>query len=128
MMNETQPTISQPAIILQQVGQERARQDAKWGEQSHPDVSPAETGQADWILAEEAEADAARAVNEDNIETGNTNWKDILDEEIHEAYVEAHKGDQLALRNELIQSAAVALAWVEDIDRREAARRNTNED
>ena len=98
--------------------EERLRQNHKWGVQSHPNVSPATTNMADWNLTYQAEADTARVVNEENSEDGNTNWKDILDEEILEAYAEAYSGDEAALQTELIQAAAVCLAWAQDIGRR----------
>jgi len=42
-------------------------------------------------------------------------WRDILYEEVLEAYVET---DWSALRAELVQVAAVAVAWIEHLDRR----------
>jgi hypothetical protein len=81
--------------VLGEVAAERDRQDAKWGEQNHVD--------GDWSL--------------------------VLAEEYGEACKEAlgvrfspdavRRGDhEFALREELLQVAAVAVAWVEAIDRR----------
>jgi hypothetical protein len=64
--------------VLDEVQDERRRQDAKWGEQNHPDGT-------------------------------------IALEEVFEALVET---DPAKLRDELLQVAAVAVAWVEAIDRR----------
>ena len=70
---------------------ERERQDAKWGEQNHDDAT----------------------------------WGLILGEEFGEACqaaLEARFGDsghpEANLREELVQLAAVAVSWVECIDRR----------
>lgn len=73
---------------------ERERQETKWGEQSHPDVA----------------------------------WATILGEEFGEVCKEAlaihyencltiQEGASERLRAELVQVAAVAVAWIEDIDR-----------
>lgn len=42
-------------------------------------------------------------------------WRTILAEEVYEAFAET---DPARLRHELVQVAAVAAAWVEDIDSR----------
>lgn len=77
--------------VLDHVAAERERQDEKWGEQNH----------LDWV------------------------WNAILMEEVGEAAEEvlttafgaAAKGHG-DLRSELVQVAAVAVAWIEAIDRR----------
>lgn len=74
---------------LQEVMAERARQDAKWGEQNHTDEG----------------------------------WLPILVEELGEvskAMLEHKYGDGSAedIRKELVQTAAVSLAWLECIERR----------
>lgn len=77
--------------VFDDVNDERNRQDAKWGEQNHLDVV----------------------------------WNAILMEEVGEASQEvlttafgaAAKGHG-DLREELVQVAAVAVAWIEAIDRR----------
>jgi hypothetical protein len=99
---------------------ERSRQDDKWGEQNHPDgTGPGlrflyhtdsnldlRTGEE---LARIFKAKCGRNLPHED------NWRDILLEEVFEAMAES---DFFALRKELIQVAAVAVAWVEDIDRR----------
>ncbi|MGC4107907.1 MAG: hypothetical protein QM753_16410 [Thermomicrobiales bacterium] len=73
--------------VLHEVAGERARQDARWGEQNQEDLV--------WgaILGEEV-GEVSRAILDDR----------------------AGKGGNL--RDELLQVAAVAVAWVECIDRR----------
>jgi NTP pyrophosphatase (non-canonical NTP hydrolase) len=63
---------------------ERARQDAKWGEQNH----------------------------------GDDRWAVILGEEYGEVCLAINEGLSGELRDELIQVAAVAVAWLEALERR----------
>lgn len=119
--------------ILFEIADERARQDAKWGEQCHPDAdpvilrrlaggnhplsSPAAVAQR---LAEHHEIpSAARAkflCDSAASEPGGRTWVGIAVEELAEA-LEATVEDRARVREELIQLAAVVVAWVEDIDR-----------
>ena len=92
--------------VLEDVHNERLAQDDKWGEQSHPDGRQAPPFVVDW----------QRQHVEAQVERGETNWRDILHEEVLEAY--GAIGTDKALREELIQVAAVAVAWIEAIDRR----------
>ncbi len=92
---------------LQEVANERARQNIKWGDQDHPDG----TGDAPAVAA----AVFAKAETNKAAEQGTLDWRLILDEEVAEAFAES---DRVKLRTELIQVAAVAIAWVEAIDRR----------
>ena len=94
--------------IASEVLDERARQDAKWGEQNHLDG----TGPLFRPVA-----DAARSTCEAAFTTGQGTWQHILAEEFYEAVAET---DPQKLRTELIQVAAVAIAWAEAIDRRDA--------
>lgn len=84
-------TNEEAARIFDDIAAERAAQDEKWGVQRHHDFE----------------------------------WSTILMEEIGEvAQAALHDsfGGRAAgtLREELIQSAAVIVAWVEDLDQREA--------
>ena len=88
---------------------ERERQDRKWGEQNHPDGS----GQ----YPETIDADVAKMACQDAADGGYLTWVHILREEVAEAFAET---DPVRLRAELLQVAAVAVAWIEAIDRREA--------
>lgn len=93
--------------IAQEVVTERGNQDDKWGQQNHPDGTGGDAAQR--------EADVARALCEHNFKYGKGTWKDILYEEVKEAFAES---DPAKLREELLQVAAVASAWAEAIDRR----------
>ena len=106
------------AAIFDQVNTERWRQLEKWGEQSHPDMweeSPQGLAfsRSQFVLF----AERYRAVNDYAAEAsdGSLDWAGILLEEIYEALAEE---DPTKLREELIQSAAVITAWIEDIDSR----------
>lgn len=110
---------------LDLVAVERIAQQRKWGEQNHPDgTGPTSTplnirGETNgWV----DESDSASLLAELFTETtdsrfgrGDGTWRDILLEEVFEALAE---DDPDKLRAELIQTAAVAVAWVEAIDRR----------
>ncbi len=111
--------------VLREIDAERVCQDAKWGQQNHTDG----TGPYIRILARtdvNLDLDLRTCEELANIFKakcgGNTpaqdNWRDILLEEVFEAMAEE---DATALRTELIQVAAVAVSWVEAIDRREVA-------
>ena len=92
--------------VLAEVGTERARQDAKWGWQDHPDGCHANY----MSKAEELKALATEQAMQNNI-----TWNTILQEEVFEAL---STEDPDILRGELIQVAAVAVAWVEALDLR----------
>lgn len=94
--------------ILLDVLQERMNQIRKWGEQRHPDGVPATLEEVT-----KAKNDCAEAGNT----TGALTWRQILDEEVAEAYYEIG-ADEAKLRAELVQVSAVAQAWIEDIDSR----------
>jgi len=97
--------------VVDEIRRERNRQDVKWGEQNHPDG----TGSG----APDAAFEARRARNacQHAAKRGAVTWRHILREEFAEAMAE---DDPTALRAELVQVAAVAVAWVEAIDRRTA--------
>lgn len=95
------------AAVLDEVLQERTDQDAKWGKQDHADGTGGE--------GRERIASAARQSCELKFERNRGTWADIFEEEAAEALAES---DPALLREELIQVAAVAVAWVEAIDRR----------
>lgn len=84
--------------LLEEVYRERKRQIMKWGVQYHP--------HADWalILLEEV-GEAAQEATELHLRG-------------HRMDSETHERRTRNLRKELIEVAAVALAWVEDIDTR----------
>ena len=93
--------------VIHEVYAERVAQEAKWGEQNHPDG----TSWDDWAF----QRDYARTECDTAHQAGEGTWRHILLEEVLEAFAE---DDPDKLRAELIQVAAVAVAWVEAIDRR----------
>jgi hypothetical protein len=99
------------ALVVGDVIAERYKQDAKWGEQNHPSVER-------WAICEdymEPKMGKARERCDTRAMGGTLAWADILVEEVAEAIDAAVNGDDL--RDELIQVAAVAVAWVECLDR-----------
>lgn len=103
--------------VLSEVRAERARQDAKWGEQNHRDSYGVEDLRASirFTIGHESPARGAQILNEGAVANGCPTWSLILLEEVLEALVER---DAKKLRAELVQVAAVAVQWAEAIDRR----------
>ncbi|GAA2516819.1 hypothetical protein [Winogradskya humida] len=116
-MNITQPYDWRTDAVLYEVADERARQDAKFGQQNHLDG----TGQP----TSRAMADSARTLCKDAAQRGLLTWRFVLEEEYREAVAER---DPVRLRAELLQVAAVAVAWVEAIDRRPFADDKSSHD
>lgn len=123
----TQPSAENAALaasliamtkVLGEVGEERYRQEVKWGQQNHPN------GTGLYVLEDLTAADRhryavgverwAKQRTDDAARDGSITYEHILTEEWAEAVAEH---DPVALRAELIQVAAVACAWVEKIDR-----------
>lgn len=104
-----------PIGLVLEIADERQRQDAKWGEQNHPNgtgcgvypmnYAPFTAGQLSVISRMKTDRRAA---------AGTVTWSDILLEETFEALAEDDPGK---LRAELIQLAAVAVQWIQAIDR-----------
>jgi hypothetical protein len=92
--------------FAESVDDERRRQIEKWGDQKHPDGTgrPGDKGLA------EAYKDICQANG-----PAADNWRDILAEEVFEAFAET---DPERLIEELIQTAAVIQAWVHHIKSR----------
>lgn len=107
--------------VLREIGDERLRQIAKWGEQSHPDgtspgAAPFRHTDVNLDLRTGVEvANILRRRCDKRFRDGIGTWLDILLEEVGEALAE---DEPEKLREELLQVAAVAVAWVEAIDRR----------
>lgn len=104
-------SITATPAVLAEVLQERADQEAKWGEQNLPNGTgrPVDRSMA---LFHRGECERAFA-------NGAGTWRDILTEEYAEALAES---DPERLREELLQVSAVAVAWVECIDRMRRGR------
>lgn len=94
--------------VLEDVAEERRKQHLKWGKQNHPD------GTADELHNRDTRA-MAQTICDDHARDGRLTYADILTEELAEVLCET---EAAKLRAELIQVAAVAVAWVEAIDRR----------
>lgn len=94
--------------VCAEVEMERAHQDAKWGQQNYPDGTAPSWGKS---------RDGARRVTALGAELGQSRWLYILQEEVLGAFAET---DPARLRAELVQVAAVAVSWIECIDRRGA--------
>jgi hypothetical protein len=107
---------AKPEGVLGDIQAERIRQDAKWGEQNHPDGTC--DGPNGPTIARQ-HADAARSICDHFDKIGKLTWAHIFTEEWLEAYAET---DPTKLETELIQVAAVAAAWVECIRRRQGGR------
>lgn len=102
--------MSNPTFLSSAEGdirREREAQETKWGQQNHPDG----TG----IDGDDVVANVFRSRCKHLARTGKTSWRYILLEEVFEALAET---DDKPLRDELVQVAAVATAWIEAIDRR----------
>ena len=131
-MSSNQAMPDARARVFEAINAERRRQDEKWDEQNHPDVDPVLTGRPGGCdpqrMAEEYEiptATRARANCDGEAKAGNCTWAHIAVEEMAEAVEAATdaaqgRGVLAALRKELVQLAAVIVAWIEAIDRRGA--------
>lgn len=95
------------ATVLTEIESERGRQDRKFGAQNCPDGTGG-IAAACRAFRSRSDCDAADGL-------GRKTWRHILDEEVAEALAET-EADRL--RAELVQVAAVAVAWIEAIDRR----------
>lgn len=99
---------------LDEIFEERRRQDRKWGPvQDIPDI---QRGWSNFNYGIPT-AQAAKDTTDKRMSMHTDTYADILLEEVCEAFEEASAGDRDALRTELIQVAAVAVKWVENIDR-----------
>ena len=95
--------------VLREVHIERERQDKLFGEQNHKDWKDSSRAGPFMALLE------AREEYDEDERTGQMNWTSILAEEVLEAFTAESEKE---LREELIQVAAVAVAWIECLDRR----------
>lgn len=111
-MDSRKPTFD----VLSEVSAEVNRQEAKWGEQNHPDGTSQE--KFEW-MANLAKMNCDHLHKEKKI-----TWAAVLFEEFYEALAE---GATNALRTELVQVAAVAVSWIKAIDRRERAVRQLSD-
>lgn len=105
-------------VVLFDVGHERNRQDERFPNQTLPSLphGTAVGAREPQVNLKDARAREARAKEwvEYHLKRDALTWQDILEEEVSEAF--ACTTEQ-ALREELVQVAAVAVRWIEDIDR-----------
>ena len=114
-----QPEYINMNSILHEVRLERQSQDLKWGTQTHPsvDLILQEQGRTGQRMCEEYELpseDRAKQMCDIHSERGDLTWAHIAVEEMSE--VVAAKDDSQR-REELVQLAAIVVAWIESIDR-----------
>jgi hypothetical protein len=106
--------------ILADIAAERVRQDEKHGVQRLPDtineVPYWECNVFDFY--EIPTTNRARELYGLAASSRYMTWAHVLLEEFCEAIEAADSGDRAALREELIQVAAVCVKWVEDLDTR----------
>jgi hypothetical protein len=93
--------------VLVHVASERKRQDLAFGEQNHRSGTDHKRFKT---AAHNARAEYDIAKKE-----GRLTWTEVLREELYEALEEE---DPAKLRRELVQVAAVAVAWIQCLDRR----------
>lgn len=98
-------------LVLTDVAEERLDQRRRHGTQYLPDG----TGEA-W---DDVEREAAQHRCDVASRSGAVSWRLVLEEEVAEAFAET---DPAALRAELVQVAAVAVQWIEALDRRSRPR------
>lgn len=98
--------------ILREVEKERARQDEKWGEQHHLDDAGPKSRELFTVLANNWKKENAQRVQSDRL-----SWDGILAEEVYEALSEEDPDKKI---EELVQVAAVAVVWIEDLISRKA--------
>lgn len=107
--------------VLAEVEGERHRQHAKWGQQDWANGTGGEPERG--LSREQTErlreirrvhAESSRALCDAVASENRVTWRHILREELDEAVAE---DDPAKLRRELVQVAAVAVAWIEAIDR-----------
>lgn len=106
--------------IYDEIIAERARQDAKWGEQNWPSVGTYCDARAPEIAAEVFEIPTeaqAKFMCQQATASGELTFAHIAIEELCEAVAAP---DDVARRAELVQLAAVCVQWIEAIDRRAA--------
>lgn len=119
--------VNHTLAVLQEVREERARQNAKWGEQNHPSTAPVPsiTVNSTSIPAVTSlltrayyglkTAGACKDIVDAHARNGTLTFGDIHAEELAEALECENEVD---MRRELVQLAAVTVAWIEAIDRR----------
>jgi len=107
--------------VLEEVQLERDRQDKKWGQQNHPCLDQVllnrEGGCTQLRMAQNYSIPSevmGKQTCDRRFDVGTGTWADIAIEEMCEIVGEF---DPVKRREEIIQLAAVCVAWAEKIDR-----------
>ena len=102
--------------IINEIAEERNRQNEKWGEQNHSIIDYTSAYCASWLYERYRTygASDARERVDSLSEKDELTYMDILLEEVYEVIESRGKED---IRKELIQVAAVAVAMIESLDR-----------
>jgi hypothetical protein len=95
--------------VIQDIIDERKRQDAKWGVQNHPMISEDSSSDDYKELA-----NIYKGICHEKSKRQKATWDSILLEEVMEVFAEDTPERQ---RAELVQVAAVAVAMIQSIDR-----------
>ena len=95
--------------VLTDIASERARETERWGVQTHPFSSA--SAAVHTALADQWKAHNERVSQDPN---ASVTWHSIAAEELHEAFAETNL---LKIRTEAVQTAAVLVAMIEQIDR-----------
>lgn len=110
MSRELYAQMPEWAEVLALVADERVRQVEKWGVQRHPDIDPN-------LEARYREAERMVKGRNDHKEVHcAATWDTILLEEVYESFTAESVEDRI---KELTEVAAVAVAWIEDLQSRE---------
>ena len=106
--------------ILAEVVDERVRQDAKWGEQNHPNgTGPGVVWTLPGRHPAALMATRARDMCQEADRRGECTWLLIALEEMAAAFAESNPYE---LRREVLQLVAVGVTWIEAIDRAAARK------
>jgi len=107
--------------ISNEIIAERIRQDRKWGEQNHPSIRKFLINEKapfkSYEIADEykiPDQEEAKRICDLMAARNECTWADIAIEEMCEAVCAT---DEVHRREELVQLAAVVMAWIESIDR-----------
>lgn len=100
------------ASVLADIAAERGQQIEKWGIQSLPSIPGVDAVNVTEYLGIPSEADAKEVCQTAHAE-GSLSWADVALEE----FCEAVQAPPSKRRAELVQLAAVVVAWIEDLDR-----------
>lgn len=107
--------------IADEIIAERDKQDKKWGEQNHPSIKEHFLENPTYTISEIAaeykipDVEEAKKICDLMAKLKECTWADIAIEEMCEAICTT---DEKHRREELIQLAAVVMAWIECIDRK----------